>query len=136
MRNWKLSTFDLFSLGMTIKGAWTYKELPETSVLQAALDSVLCHYATGKLLEKLPGKERFTLLEVADLRGRACNVPDGFYVNNQLKFKACELNFGTGKPLRVQQAMLPDMIKFWQEEPDGPVQIIYGGFASKIMRRK
>ena len=62
--------------------------------------------------------------------------PKLFYVNNQLKFRACEFDFGTGKPLRAQQAMLPDMIKFWQAEPDGPVQIIYGGYASKIMRRK
>ncbi len=171
----------------------------------AGTNAVLCHYAVSKLLEKLPAKDRFTLLEVADLRGRACGVPEGFcgnfsqpavigefgrdataaeiqkvastimgdkealsrnvqlsvsssryglpyflfdasdmnsrdpelfYINNQLKFKACELDFGTGKPLRAQQAMLPDMIKFWQAEPDGPVQIIYGGFASKIMRRK
>ena len=171
----------------------------------AGTNAVLCHYAVNKLLEKLPAKERFTLLEVANLRGRACNVPDGFcgnfsqavvigdfgkdataadiqnaasailndrqslsenvqlsvsssryglpyflfdasdmnsrdpklfYVNNQLKFKACEFDFGTGKPLRAQQAMLPDMIKFWQAELDGPVQIIYGGYASKIMRRK
>lgn len=170
----------------------------------AGTNAVLCHYAVGKLLEKFPTKERFTILEVADLRGRACNVPEGFcgnfsqpvvigefgrdvtpadiqksafailnnrqalsenlqlsvcssryslpyfmfnacdmnsrnpklfYVNNQLKFKTCEFDFGTGKPLKVQQAMLPDMIKFWQEEPDGPVQIIYSGFASRIMRR-
>lgn len=171
----------------------------------AGTNAVLCRYAVSKMLEKLPSKERFTLLEVADLRGRACNVPEGFcgnfsqpvilgefgrdvaaseiqkaasailndrkslsenvqlsvcstryslpyfmfdasdmnsrdprlfYVNNQLKLKACEVDFGTGKPLRAQQAMLPDMIKFWQSEPDGPVQIIYGGFAAKIMRRK
>ena len=171
----------------------------------AGTNAALCHYATGKLLEKLPSKERFTLLEVADLRGRACNVPEGFcgnfsqpavigefdrdatsadiqkaasailndkealseniqlsvsstryglpyflfdasdmnspdpklfYVNNQLKLKACEVSFGTGLPVRAQQAMLPDMIKFWQSEPGGPVQIIYGGYAAKIMRRK
>lgn len=171
----------------------------------AGTNAVLCRYAVSKMLEKLPSKERFTLLEVADLRGRACNVPEGFcgnfsqpvilgefgrdvaaseiqkaasailndgkslsenvqlsvcstryslpyfmfdasdmnsrdprlfYVNNQLKLKACEVDFGTGKPLRAQQAMLPDMIKFWQSEPGGPVQIIYGGFAAKIMRRK
>ena len=171
----------------------------------AGTNSVLCQYAVSRLLEKFPANEKFTLLEVADLRGRACNVPEGFcgnfsqpavigefsrdvtpaeiqkaasavlndkealsenvqlsvsssryglpyfmfdasdmnsrdpklfYVNNQLKFKACELNFGTGKPLKAQQAMLPDMIKFWQAEPGGPVQIIYGGYASKIMRRK
>ncbi|MCQ2183535.1 MAG: hypothetical protein MJY89_09095 [Bacteroidales bacterium] len=168
----------------------------------AGTNAVLCHYAVGKFLEKLPAKERFTLLEVADLRGRACNVPEGFcgnfsqpaiigkfsrdvsasdiqkatsailndkealsenvqlsasssryglpyflfdtgdmnspdpglfYVNNQLKFKACELDFGTGLPLKAQQAMLPDMIKFWQPKAGGPVQIIYGGYAAKIM---
>ena len=172
---------------------------------RAGTNAVLCHFAAGKLLEKLPSKERFTLLEVADLRGRACNVPEGFcgnfsqpavigefdrdatsadiqkaasailndkealsenvqlsvsstryglpyflfdasdmnspdpklfYVNNQLKMRACEVDFGTGMPLRAQQAMLPDMIKFWQPEAGGPVQVIYGGYAAKIMRRK
>lgn len=171
----------------------------------AGTNAVLCRYAIAGLLEKLPARERFTLLEVADLRGRACNVPEGFcgnfsqpavigefgrdvnaadiqkaasailndretlsenvqlsvcssryslpyfmfdasdmnsrdpklfYVNNQLKFKACEFDFGTGMPIRAQQAMLPDMIKFWQAEPGGPVQIVYSGFASKIMRRR
>lgn len=171
----------------------------------AGTNAVLCHYAIKKFLEKLPGKDNFTLLEVADLRGRACGMPEGFcgnfsqpvvignlsrnatatdiqkaasaklndkealsenvqlsvsstrqglpyfmfdasdmnspdpnlfYVNNQLKLKACEVNFGTGMPLRAQQAMLPDMIKFWQPKAEGPVQIIYGGYAAKIMRRK
>ena len=66
------------------------------------------------------------------------NSPDPklFYVNNQLKMKADRVDFGTGMPLRVQQAMLPDMIKFWQPEPGGPVQIIYGGYAAKIMKRR
>ena len=172
---------------------------------RAGTNAVLCRFAAGKLLEKLPSKERFTLLEVADLRGRACNVPEGFcgnfsqpavigefdrdatsadiqkaasailndkealsenvqlsvsstryglpyflfdasdmnspdpklfYVNNQLKMRACEVDFGTGMPLRAQQAMLPDMIKFWQPKAGGPVQVIYGGYAAKIMRRK
>lgn len=171
----------------------------------AGTNAVLCRYAIAGLLEELPARERFTLLKVADLRGRACNVPEGFcgnfsqpavigefgrdvnaadiqkaasailndretlsenvqlsvcssryslpyfmfdasdmnsrdpklfYVNNQLKFKACEFDFGTGMPIRAQQAMLPDMIKFWQAEPGGPVQIVYSGFASKIMRRR
>ena len=172
---------------------------------EAGTNAVLCRFAVSKLLEKLPSKERFTLLEVADLRGRACNVPEAFcgnfsqpavlgefgrdftatdiqkaastilndkealsenvqlsvsstryglpyflfdasdmnspdpklfYVNNQLKMRACEVDFGTGMPLRAQQAMLPDMIKFWQPKAGGPVQIIYGGYAAKIMRRK
>ncbi len=169
----------------------------------AGTNAVLCHYAVSKLLEKFPAKERFTLLEVADLRGRACNVPEVFcgnfsqpaiigefsrdvtaadiqkaasailndretlsenvqisasssryglpyflfdasdmnspdpklfYINNQLKFKACEVDFGTGLPIKAQQAMLPDMIKFWQPKAGGPVQIIYGGFAAKKLR--
>lgn len=36
----------------------------------AGTNAVLCHYAAGRLLEKFPAKERFTLLEVADLRGK------------------------------------------------------------------
>ena len=197
----------------------TMKLIKETCTLELSQDeisrmrdesgvgtnAVLCHYAVGKLLENLPARDRFTLLEVADLRGRACGMPEGFfgnfsqpavigefgrdataadiqkaasavlndkealsenvqlsvsstryglpyflfdasdmnspdpklfYVNNQLKFKACEVNFGTGMPLKAQQAMLPDMIKFWQPEAGGPVQVIYGGYAAKIMRRK
>ena len=171
----------------------------------AGTNAVLCHYAISKFLEKMPKKKIFTLLEVADFRGRACEMPKGFcgnfsqpvvigdfgrdvtaadiqkaasaklndkealsenvqlsvsstlyglpyfmfdasdmnspnpklfYVNNQLKMKACHVNFGTGLPLRAQQAMLPDMIKFWQPQNNGPVQIIYGGYAAKIMRRK
>ena len=47
-------------------------------------NAVLCHFAIGKLLEKLPARERFILLEVTDLRGRACGV-----------------NFGTGMPLKA-----------------------------------
>lgn len=192
-----------------IKGTYTL-ELSQDEISRmrdesgAGTNAVLCHYAISKLLEKLPSKEKFTLLEVADLRGRACGMPEGFcgnfsqpavigefgrdasaadiqkaasailnnkealseniqlsvsssryglpyflfdasdmnsadpdlfYVNNQLKLRACEVNFGTGLPLRAQQAMLPDMIKFWQPVPKGPVQIIYGGYASKIMNK-
>ena len=193
-----------------IKGTYTL-ELSQDEISRmreesgAGTNAVLCHYAVGKLLEKLPAKERFTLLQVADLRGRACGIPEGFcgnfsqpavigefgrdasaadiqkaasailndrealsenvqlsvsstryglpyflfdasdmnspdpdlfYVNNQLKLKACEVSFGTGLPLGAQQAMLPDMIKFWQPMAGGPVQVIYGGYAAKIMRRK
>ena len=78
MKNWKLSSFDLFSLGMTIKGAWTYKELPEASVLQAALDAVLQPYPQllGRYDEKLKsviwygGEETIELVEL-DRRGHS-----------------------------------------------------------------
>ena len=193
-----------------IKGTYTI-ELSQDEIARMCAESgvgvnaTLCRYAVGKLLDKFPAKEKFTLIETADLRGRACEMPVGFfgnfsqavvigefgrdasaadiqkaasailndsgalsrnvqlsvcssgyglpyfmfdasdmnsrnpelfYVNNQLKLKACEVSFGTGLPVRAQQAMLPDMIKFWQSEPGGPVQIIYGGYAAKIMRRK
>lgn len=57
------------------------------------------------------------------------------YVNNQLKFRAAEIDFGQGLPLRVQQAELPDMIKFWQEAPGGPVKICYSGYAAYLMKK-
>ena len=168
----------------------------------AGCNAVLCHYAIGKMIEKLGTEQAYTLIQVADLRGRACEVPEDFmgnfsqalnigtfqpadgadviegkvckmlshkeflseqvqlsisashhslpyyyfnacdmnspkprlfYVNNQLKLRACEIEFGTGLPLRVQQAMLPDMIKIWQSRSDGPVEIIFSGYAAKTM---
>ena len=207
------------SLIKMLFNAVTMKLIKETYILEVSQDELsrmreesgagtnaaLCHFAIGRLLEKMPAKERFTLLEVADLRGTACNMPEDFcgnfsqavvigdfsrdataadiqkavsarlndkktlsdnvqlsassqlyglpyfmfdasdmnspdpklfYVNNQLKLKACEVDFGTGMPLRAQQAMLPDMMKLWQPVAGGPVQVIYGGYAAKIMKRK
>lgn len=59
--------------------------------------------------------------------------PTNLYVNNQLKLRACELDFGSGKPLYAFPNDLTDMIKFWQPVADGPVQIIYWGNAAKVM---
>lgn len=64
-----------------------------------------------------------------------CPKPKLFYINNQLKFRACETDFGTGLPLCVLQNELPDMIKFWQPVSGGPVQIIYGVFAARAMKK-
>ena len=158
MKTWKLTTFDQFSLGMVIKGAWIYKELPEAPALQASLDAVLGEFgrdvtaadiqkAASAILNDKEALSEHVQLSVSSSRyglpyflfdASDMNSPDPnlFYVNNQLKMKACEVNFGTGLPLRAQQAMLPDMIKFWQPKAGGPVQIIYGGYAAKIMRRK
>jgi len=169
----------------------------------AGTNATLTLYSVRQMLSKLAPKSQFTLVQVADLRGLACNIPDNFfgnfsiatkigtfststsaaeierevkhqlqpdmqtestalqqctngyslpyfmfdasqmnssnpdifYINNQLKFRPCDINFGTGVAIRAQQANLPDMIKFWQPESNGPVQIIYGGFAAKIMRK-
>ena len=201
--------FNVFTMKL-IKGTYTLQvSQDELSRMRAesgaGTNATLCRYAIGKFLEKLPSKDSFTLIETADLRGRACGMPENFcgnfsqavvigkfsrnataadiqkaastvlndrealsknvqlstssslyglpyfmfdasdmnspdpklfYVNNQLKIRACEVDFGTGMPLKAQQAMLPDMIKFWQSEPCGPIQIIYGGYAAKIMKRK
>ena len=170
----------------------------------AGTNAVLCNYAIGQLIAKLGKKDPYTLIQVADLRGRACEVGENFmgnfsqalnigsfqstdgaaeidakarkllehkeflteqvqlsvsashhslpyyyfnacemntpkpsliYINNQLKLRACEIEFGTGAPLRAQQAMLPDMIKFWQSHAGGPVEIIYSGFAARTMAK-
>lgn len=55
MKDWKLTSFDIFCLDMVIKGAWIYKELPSASVLQASLNAVLQPYPQllGKYDEKL-----------------------------------------------------------------------------------
>ena len=59
MGTWNLTSFDLFSLGMTIKGAWIYKELPAASALQASLDAVLRPYP--QLLGRYDEKQKSVL---------------------------------------------------------------------------
>lgn len=62
--------------------------------------------------------------------------PKNLYINNQLKFRACELDFGSGKPLYAYPNSLKDNVKFWQPVADGPVQIIYWGYMAKLMRKR
>ncbi|MDO5442780.1 MAG: acyltransferase [Bacteroidia bacterium] len=54
-------------------------------------------------------------------------------INNFLKFRANALNWGTGLPLYTFTNELPDMVKIWQPAAGGPVQIIFGGYAAKMM---
>lgn len=63
-----------------------------------------------------------------------CGDPGTLYTNNQLKFRACELDWGIGMPRWCYPNTLTDMVKFWQPVAGGPVQIIYGGQAAKIMK--
>lgn len=62
-----------------------------------------------------------------------CPDPGTIYFNNQLKFRACELDWGYGLPAYAFPNDLSDMVKFWQPVASGPVRIIFGGLASKIM---
>lgn len=64
-----------------------------------------------------------------------CSNPGTIYINNQLKFKACLLDWGCGLPEYVFPNELTDMVKFWQPVSDGPIQIIFGGLAGRIMSR-
>lgn len=59
--------------------------------------------------------------------------PANIYFNNQLKFRACELDFGSGLPLYAFPNDLTDMVKFWQPVKGGPVQIIFWGNVAKLM---
>ena len=40
-RERKLSSFDLFTLGMTIKGAWVYAAAPDAELMRAGLRKLL-----------------------------------------------------------------------------------------------
>lgn len=62
-----------------------------------------------------------------------CKNPSILYVNNQLKFRPCELDWGAGAPLYAFHNGLSDMVKFWQSVPGGPIQIIFAGISAKIM---
>ena len=44
MNTWKLSSSDLFSLGLTIKGAWIYEIMPEVGKLKEALAHIAATY--------------------------------------------------------------------------------------------
>lgn len=59
--------------------------------------------------------------------------PNTLYINNQLKFRACELDFGCGLPAYAFPNQLTDMVKFWQPMANAPVHIIFGGLAAKII---
>lgn len=61
--------------------------------------------------------------------------PGTVYFNNQLKFRPCELEWGHGLPEYAFPNELTDMVKFWQPVTSGPVRIIFGGLASKIMEK-
>ena len=60
--------------------------------------------------------------------------PKTIYINNQLKFRACELDWGHGFPAYAFPNQLTDMVKFWQPVANGPIHIVYGGLAAKIMK--
>ncbi|MGI5848339.1 MAG: acyltransferase [Candidatus Cryptobacteroides sp.] len=61
--------------------------------------------------------------------------PGTIYINNQLKFRACEIDWGFGLPVYAFPNDLSDMVKFWQPVAGGPIQIIYSGLAAKTVKK-
>lgn len=55
-------------------------------------------------------------------------------INNFLKFRANKLDWGTGLPQYTFTNELSDMVKFWQPVSGGSVQVIFGGYAAKLMK--
>lgn len=112
----------------------------EVSVLAAAIDeSLKAALASGRAGDNVRLSQcsshyglPYFYFDASDVNS---SDPGTIYVNNQLKFRACELDWGTGKPARVFPNELTDMVKFWQPVSGGPVEIIFGGLAAKIMRR-
>jgi len=56
-------------------------------------------------------------------------------INNFLKFRANEISWGNGRPAYTFTNQLSDMVKFWQPVSEGPIQIIFGGYAAKLMKK-
>ena len=54
MQQWKLSSLDLFTLNMVIKGAWIYRQMPDIQELRNALSQLIKTYPhlTGHYQEK------------------------------------------------------------------------------------
>lgn len=69
-----------------------------------------------------------------DVSDMNCPNPGTIYVNNLLKFRANELDWGIGLPQYVLPNDLNDMVKFWQPVAGGNIQLIFGGFAARIMK--
>lgn len=69
-----------------------------------------------------------------DASGMNCKNPDILYVNNQLKFRPAELDWGLGPAVYAFPNGLSDMVKFWQPVPGGSVQIIFSGITAKILQ--
>lgn len=65
-----------------------------------------------------------------------CSKPGTIYINNQLKFRPAEMDWGEGQALYAFPNELADMVKLWQPAPGGPIQIIYGGLAAAIMEKR
>ena len=63
-----------------------------------------------------------------------CPNPELFYINNQLKFRANEIDFGQGIPEYAVPNDLADMVKFWQPVSGGPVQVIFAGYLAKKIK--
>lgn len=64
-----------------------------------------------------------------------CPAPKAIYVNNFLKFRAEEIEFGTGFPVHVEPNRLQDMVKFWRYSKDGAINIIFAGFSAKAFNK-
>lgn len=72
----------------------------------------------------------FCLFDMSEMSG---SQPKSLYINNQLKFRACELDFGYGRPLYAFPNQLSDAVKFWQPVSDQTIHIIYSGFMARLM---
>ena len=58
--------------------------------------------------------------------------PKAIYINNQLRFKVYELDFGSGRPYVVIPNDLPDMVKLWPvNDKKGSVMILLRGYVAK-----
>lgn len=67
------------------------------------------------------------------LAGMNARRPTTIYINNFLKFRLYDLDFGTGRPAAVLPHDLPDQVRFWPADPYGGVEVYFTGNLARIV---
>lgn len=105
------------------------------SLISNALQTALESDALGENVRLYQCSSHYSL-PYAPFDASDMNCPGNgtIIVNNFLKFRANEIDWGLGMPMYTFTNELPDMIKYWQPVSGGPVQIIFGGYAARLMK--
>lgn len=70
-----------------------------------------------------------------DLSGMNARRPTAIYINNFLKFRLYDLDFGYGKPTAVLPHDLPDQVRFWPGGPAGGVDVYFTGHLARLIAK-
>lgn len=130
----RLSSFPTSYAGNATSNITTRDFNPENplSDLAVIIDNTIAKY----LLQNTDLLEEHVLLNIAaskykipftpfDLQAMNAQKPTCLYVNNFLKFKLYDIDFGMGTPVLILPNDLPDALKIWPSQPDKPGINVY-----------